>query len=171
MKTDISQADIMRAFLQITLDHNQAKMAEKLDVKASTLSNKVQPYDSPERRHYLTVWEADNMMEFSGDLRPLELWAARHGCVLVPLDVVPDAPTFDAEVVQDQVKYAEYITETDPIKQIHKFKEYIVEFFQTHKKRQEENGIKLVGFIVGHKVSSRGIERVLIPNEKAEGQQ
>ena len=138
MAAAVSQADVMRAFLQVSLDYGQELLAGKLDVKVSTLSNKLQPYDHAERRHYLNLWEADDMLTLGGDMRPLELLAARHGFLLVPMNAVPDAPTLDAEKVQDVQTLAKFQAESDPLRQIHAMNAHIREVLETQTKREEE---------------------------------
>lgn len=137
MGNEISQSDIMRAFLSVSLDYGQERMAGKLDIKVSTLSNKLQPYNHAERRHFLNLWEADDMLRLSGDMRPLELLAARHGYALLPLKATPDAPTLDAEKLQDYVAVAECHAEEDPVKCVHKLNAAIRELMETDAKRKE----------------------------------
>lgn len=137
MGKEISQSDVMRAFLCMSLDYGQELMAGKLDIKVSTLSNKVQPYNHAERRHFLNLWEADDMLSLSGDMRPLELMAARHGFALLPLKATPDAPTLDAEKLQDYIAITECHAEEDPIKRVYKLNAAIRELMETDAKRKE----------------------------------
>lgn len=137
MSNEISQSDIMRAFLSVSLAYGQEIMAGKLDIKVSTLSNKLQPYNHPDRRHFLNLWEADDMLRLSGDMLPLELLAARHGFVLLPLNATPDAPTLDAEKLQDYIAVTECHAEDDPVKRVHKLNAAIRELMETEVKRTE----------------------------------
>ena len=170
MKGEISHADIMKDLRDAVLKFGEAKAAEIVDCAVSTLSNKIQPYDHPERRHFLTLREADKLTERIKDVRWLELLAAKHGFVLLPLDVTSDAATFAGEALQDEIARGKWLEEADPALQVHKFHAYMREIMETHKKRQEENGSKPVGFIVGQVATVSGFEEVLIPNEEVERQ-
>lgn len=150
MKDQISQSDIMEAIQRAVLKYGQKRMAGEIDMQVSTLSNKTSPYDGPERRHYLTLWEADDITTKTGDVKWLELEAARHGYMLIPMNVTPDAPTFAAEALQDEIARGEYLKEQDPVKQVHLLHDLIRETMETHALRQRENGIGPVGFIIGH---------------------
>ena len=137
MPGEISQADVMTALLQAVLNYGQGKAAEKLDVAVSTLSNKLQPYNNPERRHFLNLWEADDIGTFTGDARWLELLAARHGFLLLPMDAVPDALTLDAEKLQDVQTLAHYQAEEDPVKAVHALNTLLRELLETQAMRKQ----------------------------------
>jgi len=140
MCTGISQSDVMTAFLQAVLDYGQKAMAGELDIKVSTLSNKLQPFKHPERRHYLNLFEADDILTLTRNTRPLELLAARHGFALIPLDAVPDAATAAEEELQDVQRLAEYQREEDPIKRTHRLDALLRDVLETEAKRREEEG-------------------------------
>lgn len=141
IRHSISQADIMEAFLKATLEYGQGKMAKELTVAVSTLSNKLQPFDNPERRHYLTLWEADNILSVRGDMRPLELLAARHGYLLLPMDAKPDGETFEIEALQDFQALAKYQAEEDPSLSVHRLNELLRELLETHAFRKNNSGV------------------------------
>ena len=136
MPGEISQADVMTALLQAVLNYGQKAMAGELDVQVSTLSNKLQPFEHAERRHYLNFWEADNILTHSKDMRPLELLAARHGFLLLPMEARPDAPTFEAEALQDIQALARYQAEEDPVKAVHALNTLLRELLETQAMRK-----------------------------------
>lgn len=138
MRDEISQADIMTAFLQAVLDYGQPEMAAHLNVAVSTLSNKLQPYDSPERRHYLNLLEADSILTVKRDYRALELLAARHGFVLLPMAVTPDAATAAEEALQDIQDMTAYQAEKNPVKRVHLMNSLFRNVMETEAKRREE---------------------------------
>ena len=141
MGDTISQAKVMEAFLRATLEYGQEKMAKELTVAVSTLSNKLQPFDNPERRHYLTLWEADNIISLRGDMRPLELLAARHGYLLLPMDAKPDGETFEVEALQDFQALAKYQAEEDPVLSVHRLNELLRELLETHAFRKNNSTV------------------------------
>ncbi len=139
MRDEISQADIMTAFLQAVLDYGQPEMAAHLNVAVSTLSNKLQPYDSAERRHYLNLWEGDSILSATHDYRALELLAARHGFILLPMSVTPDKATAAEEALQDIQDMAAYQAEKSPVKRVHLMNSLFRNVMETEAKRREED--------------------------------
>ncbi len=137
MANEISQSDVMEAFLKTVLDYGQERMSKELIIAKTTLSNKLQPYDNPERRHYLNLFEAISVLSVSGDMRPLEILAAMFGFALLPVKATPDAPTLDAEKLQDYIAVAECHAEEDPVKRVHKLNAAIRELMETDEKRKE----------------------------------
>lgn len=137
MPGEISQADVMTAFLQAVLNYGQKKMAGEIDVQVSTLSNKLQPFEHPERHHYLNFWEADDILKITGDMKPLELLAARHGYLLLPMEAAPDALTFELEALQDIQALAIYQAEKDHVEAVHALNSLIREVLETHAMRKK----------------------------------
>ena len=125
----------MGAFRDVVLEHGEADMARRLNIAVSTLSNKVQPYDHEDRRHYLNFYEADSILSLTGDMRPLELLAARHGYVLLPLNALAEASCFEAEALQDVQALVEYHQEKDPLMAVHRLHETIRGMTRTHAAR------------------------------------
>lgn len=138
MSGEISQADVMTALLKSVLDYGQGKTAERLNIAVSTLSNKLQPYVSPDRRHYLNLLEADEILSLTGDMRGLELLAARHGFLLLPMAAKPDAPSFEAEALQDLQAMARYQSEKDPVEAVHALNALLRELLETHAMRPQQ---------------------------------
>lgn len=125
----------MEGFLKTVLEFGQERAAKELTIAKTTLSNKLQPYDNPDRRHYLNLFEADSILEITGDMRGLELLAAKHGFVLLPVNVTPDAETLDAEKLQDYQALAKCHAEEDPVKCVHRLNATIRELLETHAMR------------------------------------
>lgn len=109
MHLKISLSEAMSA-MQDTVKKNGGcpEIAARIGTAASTLYNKISPYDSEDRRHYLNINEADEIMKMTGDYRFFKAWAARHDFILLPLKVVPDAPTVEQEKLQDLQSLARY---------------------------------------------------------------
>ena len=87
------------------------------------------------------ISQADIILSVRGDMRPLELLAARYGFLLLPMKAIPDGESFEAEALQDFQALAKYQAEENPIERVHRHNDLIRELLETHAIREQLSGV------------------------------